>query len=166
MAPAPVVWERIEARLAQEAREAEGASPSRWRTFAGGLALAAGVAAVALLFGHNAGQESQRALAATALAALAEAAATVAPSGKQNSFAAHGRAEYILAEKGDQQPRTLAGAFSRPVSGDDLMAASCRALAGFRADLQTAYGPAAEAQVEMRVGAQGSLADIVAFARA
>ena len=51
------------------------ASPSRWRTFAGGLALAAGVAAVALLFGHNAGQESQRALDATALAE-AKAAAT------------------------------------------------------------------------------------------
>ena len=60
------------------------------------------------------------ALAATALGALAEAAATVAPRGKQNSFAAHGRAHYVLAERGDQQPRTLgrrlraAGARRRP----------------------------------------------------
>jgi CT1975-like protein len=63
-------------------------------------------------------------LAATALGALAEAAATVAPRGKQNSFAAHGRAGYVLAERGNQQPRTLAGAFARPVTGDDVMATS------------------------------------------
>ena len=79
-------------------------------------------------------------LANTALGALAEAAATVAPRGKQNSFAAYGRAEYILAERGDQQPRTLAGAFARPVPGDDLMATSIERLAVFRANLDNAYG--------------------------
>jgi CRISPR system Cascade subunit CasC len=104
-------------------------------------------------------------LAATALGALAEAAATVAPRGKQNSYAAHGRAHYVLAEAGDQQPRTLAGAFARAVQGDDLMAASIAALRKFRQDLTQAYGPAADGEREMEVGATGSLADIVAFAR-
>lgn len=103
------------------------------------------------------------ALAATALAALAEAAATVSPRGKQNSFAAHGRAHYVLAEAGDAQPRTLAGAFAKPVAGDDLMAASVTALRNFRERIDNAYG-ATFARVEMDVLAgAGTLADILGF---
>lgn len=105
------------------------------------------------------------ALAATALAALAEATATVAPRGKQNSFAAHGRAEYVLAEKGDQQPRTLAGAFSRPVPGSDVMADSVKELTKFRAALDAGYGKGCAAEQIMHVGVSGSLADIIAFCR-
>jgi CRISPR system Cascade subunit CasC len=105
------------------------------------------------------------ALAATALGALAQAAATVAPRGKQNSYAAHGRAHYMLAEAGDQQPRTLAGAFARAVQDDDLVGESIARLKKFRRDLQGAYGPSADDEHEMIVGESGSLADIVAFAR-
>lgn len=79
-------------------------------------------------------------LAGTALAALTEAAATAAPRGKQNSFAAHGRAHFILAERGDRQPRTLAGAFAKPVEGDDLVGKSIEALGAFRAALDGVYG--------------------------
>ena len=119
----------------------------------------------ALLVKNLGGDAAAQALAATALGALTEAAATTAPSGKQNSFAAHGRAEYVLAERGDAQPRTLAGAFSRPVVGDDLMKCSIDALTGFRKALDTAYGISVEDEV-MHVGQKGSLAEIVAFAKA
>lgn len=105
------------------------------------------------------------ALAQAALAALAEAAATVAPNGKQNSFAAHGRAGYVLAEKGDRQPRTLAGAFAKPVAGTELMPASITALRKFRQDIDTAYEQAPDAQAEMEVGGSGRLSDIIAFCR-
>ncbi len=105
------------------------------------------------------------ALAATTLGALAEAAATAAPSGKQNSFAAHGRAHLILAERGDAQPRTLAGAFARGVAGDNLMDDSIAALDRFCAALNTAYGPSGTASCRMELGKEGSLADIVAFCR-
>jgi CRISPR system Cascade subunit CasC len=104
-------------------------------------------------------------LAGTALAALAEAAATAAPRGKQNSFAAHGRAHYILAERGDQQPRTLAGAFAKPVEGGDLVADSVAALKQFRADIDAAYEQVPKASVEMQIGGDGRLSDIVAFCR-
>lgn len=103
------------------------------------------------------------ALATTALKALAEAAAITAPRGKQNSFAAHGRASYILAEHGDQQPRTLAGAFARPVSGDDLMQRSIDALQAFRAAIDKTYGPTADAAIEMKIGGDLTLADILSF---
>lgn len=113
------------------------------------------------------------ALAATALGALAEAAATVAPRGKQNSFAAHSRAHYVLAEAGNKQPRTLAGAFAKPVTGNDLkpgandlMADSIAALEKFRAALEVAYGPGSDLPpARMEVGVGGSLAEIVTFCR-
>jgi CRISPR system Cascade subunit CasC len=104
-------------------------------------------------------------LAKTALGALAEAAATVAPRGKQNSFAAHGRAHYVLAEAGDQQPRTLAGAFACAVQGDDLVKQSIEALRDFRDALHKAYGAGADRDLEMEVFGEGNLANIVAFAR-
>ena len=97
---------------------------------------------------------------------MVEAAATVAPSGKQNSFAAHGRAQYLLAERGDGQPRTLAGAFARPVGGADIVVDSIAALTRFQKDLDDAYGPASAEQCVLHVGEHGTLRDLVAFAQA
>jgi CRISPR system Cascade subunit CasC len=119
-----------------------------------------------LLVRNLGGDAAAEDLASTALAALVEAAATTAPSGKQNSFAAHGRAHYALAERGPMQPRTLAGAFARPVSGTDLIEDSIKALHKFRHDLSEAYGRAGTDERVMHVGKEGSLADIIAFAKA
>lgn len=106
------------------------------------------------------------ALAAAALAALAEAAATVAPGGKQASFASRARAHFLLAERGDAQPRTLAGAFLKAAQGEDPIRASIDKLEGWRADLDRAYGPGAEECACLDVaGGRGSLAEIVGFCR-
>lgn len=105
-------------------------------------------------------------LASTAVATLAEAMATVAPSGKQNSYAAHGRAGYLLAEAGDAQPRTLAGAFLRGVAGEDLMGASVVALTTFRDALDAAYGVGTRTEAVMQVGGSGTLTEVVEFCRA
>ena len=105
-------------------------------------------------------------LAATATAALVEAAATVSPRGKQNSFAAFGRAHYLLAEAGDDQPRTLAGAFAKPVEGGGLMQPSIAALVDFRDRLDRAYGLAATPSAAMDVTeGTGTLAEILGFVR-
>ncbi|MCQ4159228.1 type I-E CRISPR-associated protein Cas7/Cse4/CasC [Roseomonas sp. GC11] len=103
-------------------------------------------------------------LAKTAIRALVEAAATTAPRGKQNSFAAHGRAGYILAEKGDRQPRTLAGAFARPVKDEDLLGVSVAALHDFRTAIDKAYhGGSAEPCKVLHVGVEGDLPTILDF---
>lgn len=99
-----------------------------------------------------------------ALAALVEAAATVAPKGKQASFASRARALYILAEKGTAQPRSLAAAFLKPIRGDDQGASSVKALVAFRDRLDKAYGPCASESCVMDVGEeQGSLAELREF---
>jgi len=103
-------------------------------------------------------------LAHKAIEALTEAVATVSPTGKQASFASRARASYILAEKGSQQPRTLAAAFVKPVTGADYLAASISALRKTRSDMDRAYGACAEAHCEMDVeNGAGDLAAIEAF---
>jgi CRISPR system Cascade subunit CasC len=105
------------------------------------------------------------ALAAAAVAALAEAAATVAPTGKQASFASHAHAHFVLAERGDAQPRTLAAAFLTATQGDDLVTGAIEKLKNWRDKLDNAYGPVAErASLDVPKG-EGSLADILGFCR-
>ncbi len=103
-------------------------------------------------------------LATEAIDALVEAAATVAPGGKQASFASRAFAHYVLAEKGNGQPRTLAGAFVDPVKAEQ-MAGSVKALRKWRDDLNQAYG-APSGHAEFLAGGHGSLAEIIAFCRA
>lgn len=105
-------------------------------------------------------------LVATSVAALTEAAATVSPNGKQASFASRARAHYVLAERGDAQPRTLAAAFTKAVRDDDPVHASVNRLQGWRDDMDRAYGPCADSRAEMTVGGEGRLADVLAFCRA
>jgi CRISPR system Cascade subunit CasC len=108
---------------------------------------------------------SDAALAATALAALVRAAATVSPTGKQASFASRARAHYVLAEAGDQTPRTLAGAFLNPIDGSDPMTDSVGKLRQLRRAMDAAYGPCSDRDAEMLVGETGTLDDILAFCR-
>ena len=116
-----------------------------------------------MLLLRNLGGSDSAGLAATAVAALAEAAATVSPGGKQASFASRARAHYVLAELGDAQPRTLGGAFANPVGGDPVKG-SVTALRSWRDAMDKAYGAPAK-RAEMEVGRDGSLANVIAFCR-
>jgi len=108
-------------------------------------------------------------LANNGMAALVEAAATVAPSGKQNSFASRTRALYVLAEKGSQQPRSLAAAFLKPVAGADQLDTAIKALREMKDKMDKAYsktddGKICDERCEMSVTeGQGKLADITTF---
>ncbi len=110
-------------------------------------------------------------IAADAAEAFLRAAATVSPRGKQASFASRARASYVLAERGAQQPRTLAAAFlkpARPQDGKGMVEVSIEALTRFRDNLDAAYGPCADHRRQMLVTpdvVEGSLEDVVSFAR-
>ena len=106
-----------------------------------------------------------RALADKTLAALIECAATVAPTGKQNSFASRARASYIRCETGDQQPRSLSVAFLKPVQGDNMLDTAIKNLEGEAARQDKAYGECVDASRVMNVVAgSGTLAEIINFA--
>ena len=105
-----------------------------------------------------------RALARKALEAATEAFATASPSGKRNSYGHHTRASYIRAEAGEQQPRSLAAAFLKPVGGENLLGDSIEQLKETAAAIDTAYGASVDSTAEMDlVGRSGTLAEIKAF---
>jgi CRISPR system Cascade subunit CasC len=108
------------------------------------------------------------ALAQDAVAALIEAACLVSPRGKQASFASRARASFGMCECGTQQPRTLAAAFLKPITGSDQLDESIKRLRAFRDNLDVAYGSGADARREFAATpdkVEGSLADLVSFAR-
>ena len=78
-------------------------------------------------------------LAGRAVKALIEAAATVAPTGKQNSFASRAWAYYALVEKGGRQPRALSLAFMKPVREGDMLHEAVTALTAMRDNLDKVY---------------------------
>ena len=105
-------------------------------------------------------------LAGRALSALVRAAATASPSGKKNSFANHVRAEYLLLERGDNQPRSLASAFTKPVESKDQLAESIKALKKQRTAFATVYGQDWSKDLELHVGEENSatLDELATFA--
>jgi CRISPR system Cascade subunit CasC len=110
--------------------------------------------------------DSDRALAARGLQALVRALAESSPSGKRNAFANRVRAEFLLAERGDAQPRSLAGAFTRPVEENDQLEVSIKRLLDKRAAFAKVYGQDWREEKTLHVGAPDSatLAEVAAFA--
>jgi CRISPR system Cascade subunit CasC len=103
-------------------------------------------------------------LADKALAALVEAAAKIAPTGKQNSFASRVRTSYMLVEKGNDQPRSLAVAFLKPVKGEDILAIAVKELEKRRENFDKVYGPCAEGFMTINAETgDGKLTDIIKY---
>ncbi|EKF75777.1 hypothetical protein A11A3_02872 [Alcanivorax hongdengensis A-11-3] len=84
------------------------------------------------------------ALADKAIAALAEAAIKVSPTGKQNSFGSRAYASYVMAEKGSQQPRSLSVAFLKPVQSQDQAADAITCLEEQTQRFDQVYGECAD----------------------
>lgn len=89
------------------------------------------------------------ALADKAIGALTEAAVKVAPRGKQNSFGSRAYAAWVMAEKGPQQPRSLAVAFLKPVQGQDQADEAIRAIGRQREHFDNVYGACADDRYEL-----------------
>lgn len=105
-------------------------------------------------------------LASKAIAALTEAAVKVAPEGKQNSFGSRAYASYVLAESGDQQPRSLSVAFLKPVNknSDDFATEAIDALEKQKNNFDTVYGNCSDESYILNVATvQGKLQELLDF---
>lgn len=111
--------------------------------------------------------QGDSALADKALDAFVRCAATVSPTGKQNSFASRANASYILAERGSEQPRSLSVAYLRAISReDDVLATAIDRLNTQRTNFANVYGKAAVAPETMNAyTGEGSLAAIVNYVK-
>lgn len=104
------------------------------------------------------------ALANQAIQALTEAAIKVSPKGKQNSFASRAYASYVLAEKGEQQPRSLSAAFLKPIRGEDQALEAISALEKQTENFDKVYGNCADARYSINaVIGEGSFDELKAF---
>jgi len=106
-------------------------------------------------------------LANKAIRALTEAAVKVAPEGKQNSFASRAYASYVLAERGNQQPRSLSIAYLKPINNrenEDFIADSITAIIKQKDSFDKVYGACADTRCELNVPKeQGTLAELLDF---
>ncbi len=106
-----------------------------------------------------------------ALTGLIEAAAKVAPSGKQNSFASRAYASYVRVEHGDQQPRSLSVAFLEPVRAErdgrgDMLANAVAKLEETRTNIDRVYGACADSSYVLNAAAgEGAFDELAAFVR-
>jgi CRISPR system Cascade subunit CasC len=113
-----------------------------------------------------------KSLSKRTIEALVKAAATVGPRGKSASFASFARTSFLLAERGDSVPRTLAAAFVRPVDRpeqgappNDLLAASIAALTTAHENFAKAYPQDVPTSKTMdATTGTGTLAEIITFA--
>lgn len=100
--------------------------------------------------------EGERELALDTVEAYTRAAVESAPSGKQNTFAAHNLPSTVLVTiRSSQGPRNLANAFEEPVQarGKGLVSASAKRLADTWTTIDDAYGAAEKAFVLDLTGA-------------
>ncbi len=107
------------------------------------------------------------ALANKAIRALTEAAVKVAPEGKQNSFASRAYASYVLAEQGNQQPRSLSVAYLKPINNrenQDFITDSITALINQRDNFDKVYGACADSHYQINASkVEGSLSELLDF---
>ncbi len=105
-----------------------------------------------------------RVLARKVMEVTTEAFATASPTGKRNSYNHHTRASYVRAEAGDQQPRSLAASFLKPVEGEDLLRESIDRIRKTASAIDSAYGPSTDGLMEMDlVGEVGTLKEVKGF---
>ncbi|HVL48683.1 MAG TPA: type I-E CRISPR-associated protein Cas7/Cse4/CasC [Candidatus Thermoplasmatota archaeon] len=103
-------------------------------------------------------------LASNALGALLEAMATVAPSGKQNSFASRAYANYILVEKGNRQPRSLSVAFLSGIRDGNVLPKAIAELEARVSAFDKSYGPLADERKKLNVeSGEGSFEELKKF---
>lgn len=106
-------------------------------------------------------------LADKALQAFIHAVTKVSPTGMQNSHASRAYASYVLAEKGGQQPRSLAQAFLKPVKpfeGEDMLEKAVKAIETRRTNFDKVYGACADARYAINAETgEGSLDELIRF---
>jgi len=102
-------------------------------------------------------------LANKTLRAFTEAALKVSPTGKQNSFASRSYASWTLAEKGTDQPRSLAAAYYNPINGTNQLEVAVKRITELRENMNKVYGQQTESTGFDVINQKGSIKDVLDF---
>lgn len=102
-------------------------------------------------------------LANKTLRAFTEAALKVSPTGKQNSFASRAYASWALAEKGTEQPRSLAAAFYNPINGTNQLDVAVKRITELRENMNEVYAQKTDFIDFDVMKKKGSITDVLDF---
>lgn len=102
-------------------------------------------------------------LANKTLRAFTEAALKVSPTGKQNSFASRAYASWTLAEKGTDQPRSLAAAFYNPINGTHQLEVAVKRITELRENMNSVYAQKTDFIDFDVMKKKGSITDVLDF---
>lgn len=105
-------------------------------------------------------READRTLASESVRRLVQLIAKVSPGAKLGSTAPYAHAHLVLAEAGDEQPRSLANAFLRAVGGEDILGQTYAALTDHVTALDGMYGRTTRRQLAA-IGAPQALFETV-----
>ena len=109
--------------------------------------------------------QGDEALAKAALASLVEAAATISPTGKQNSFGS--RRARIVHPRREGQPATAFALGRLSVAHfdhEEMLGGAIQRLDTTRKNMETVYGPCSEAECTLNAHTgEGSLTDLIKF---
>lgn len=102
-------------------------------------------------------------LANNAARSFARGIATVSPVGKKAAFGTHSRAMWMMAERGSYTPRSLAGAFLKPVDGADHFGEAVKLAEGLATSMNTAYGDSWTTEIMNVPAGEGSLDSVLSI---
>ncbi len=98
-----------------------------------------------------------------AMRGIVESSVKVAPTGMQNSFGSRAYSHYVMAEMGNQQPRSLALAFADDVKHNHL-SESIHRIEDMKTRMDAVYGPCSDESFVMNVlNNQGTYAELEEF---
>lgn len=109
---------------------------------------------------NNLGRDKE--LLKKTVSALIETVCKVSPTGKQNSFASRCYTSYMLAERGNQQPRSLSVAFLKPIREKDILQESINSLIKVRDNFNKIFGNCCNEYISFNsITGEGSLKELI-----